>query len=141
MSGASDHIDHKPFDRNRDLLFKKDIPNLYENETPVTRKGYLNNLITDYSINFINKRHESPFFLSVQFTAPHWPWQGPNDSPIDSISYSTSSSKKVYESMLKNLDKNFGKILDALKNKGLEKSTLVIFTNDNAEQSLLTKAI
>ena len=32
MCGAADHIDHKPFDRNRDLLFKKDIPNLYEND-------------------------------------------------------------------------------------------------------------
>lgn len=131
MCGAADHIDHKPFDRHRDLLFKRDMPNLYENLNPVTKKGYLNNLITDYSIDFIKKRHESPFFLSIQYTAPHWPWQGPSDLPVDSISYSQSSNKLVYRSMVKNLDENFGKIMDALKSKGLEESTLVIFTNDN----------
>ena len=131
LCGAADHIDHKPFDRNRDLLFKKNLPNLYENEKPVTKKGYLNNLITDYSIDFIKKRHNSPFFLSIQFTAPHWPWQGPTDSAVDSVSYSSSSSSEVYESMIKNLDENFGKLMDAIKSTGLEESTMVIFTNDN----------
>lgn len=131
MCGAADHIDHKPFDRNRDLLFKRDIPNLYENDSAVTKKGYLNNLITDYSIDFISKKHKTPFFLSIQFTAPHWPWQSPTDSAVDSLSYSSSGSKKSYESMLRNLDENFGKIMETLKNANLEESTLVIFTNDN----------
>ncbi len=131
MCGAADHIDHKPFDRNRDLLFKRDIPNLYENDTPITKKGYLNNLITDYSLNFISENHDKPFFLSIQFTAPHWPWQSPTDSPVDSLSYSSSGSKKNYESMLQNLDENFGKIMRALKKENLDESTLVIFTNDN----------
>lgn len=131
LSGAADHIDHKPFDRKRDLLFKKDFSNLYENDKPITKKGYLNDLITSYSIDFIKKDHDSPFFLSVQFTAPHWPWQGPTDAPVDSISYSTSSSPIVYETMLKNLDENFGKLMNALKHKEMESSTLVIFTNDN----------
>ena len=131
MCGAADHIDHKPFDRNRDLLFKKDIPNLYENDSPTTKRGYLNNLITDYSLDFISEKHDKPFFLSIQFTSPHWPWQSPTDSPVDSLSYSTSGSKKKYESMLQNLDENFGKIMRALKKANLDESTLVIFTNDN----------
>jgi arylsulfatase A-like enzyme len=131
MCGAADHIDHKPFDRNRDLLFKREIPNLYENDTPTIKKGYLNNLITDYSLDFISERHDKPFFLSIQFTAPHWPWQSPTDSPVDSISYSSSGSKKIYESMLQNLDENFGKIMRTLKKANLDESTLVIFTNDN----------
>ena len=131
MCGAADHIDHKPFDRNRDLLFKREIPNLYENDTPTIKKGYLNNLITDYSLDFISEKHDKPFFLSIQFTAPHWPWQSPTDSPVDSLSYSSSGSKKNYKSMLKNLDENFGKIMRALKKENLDESTLVIFTNDN----------
>lgn len=131
MCGAADHFDHKPFDRYGDLLFKKDIPNLYENDTPVVRKGYLNNLITNHSVDYISKKHKNPFFLSIQFTAPHWPWQSPTDSPVDSLSYSSSGSKRTYESMVRNLDENFEKIMDALKKAGLEESTLVIFTNDN----------
>ena len=131
MCGAADHIDHKPFDRKRDLLFKKDIPNLYENDKPTSKKGYLNNLITEYSLDYISEQHDKPFFLSIQYTAPHWPWQSPTDSPVDSLSYSSSGSLKTYESMLKNLDDNFGRLMKRLKEKGLDASTLVIFTNDN----------
>jgi arylsulfatase A-like enzyme len=130
MCGAADHHDHKPFDRRRDLLFKRDLPNLFENDVPVEKEGYLNDLITDYSVGYINQKHESPFFLSVQFTAPHWPWQKPDDVPVDSISYSQSGSEEAYRSMVVNLDRNFGRIMDALAKKNLE-NTLVIFTNDN----------
>lgn len=131
MCGAADHIDHKAFDRYGDLLYKREMPNLYENDTPITKKGYLNDLITNYAQDFISKNHENPFFLSIQFTAPHWPWQVPTDAPVDSLSYSQSSSKANYETMLRNLDDNMGAIMETLKKANLDASTLVIFTNDN----------
>ena len=51
-------------------------PDLYENVTPVTRNGYLTDLLTERAVNYVKRRRRGPFFLSLHYTAPHWPWQG-----------------------------------------------------------------
>ncbi len=70
---VADYIDHKDFD-NRTIL--------YENDLPIEKEGYLTDLITDYTVDFISKKHDKPFFISLQYTAPHWPWQLPGESLI-----------------------------------------------------------
>jgi arylsulfatase A-like enzyme len=50
-------------------------PDLYENLTPVERNGYLTDLLTDRSVSYISRRRAAPFYLSLHYTAPHWPWQ------------------------------------------------------------------
>jgi len=52
-------------------------PDLYENVTPVQRNGYLTDLLTERAVSYVQKRRRAPFFLSLHYTAPHWPWQGP----------------------------------------------------------------
>lgn len=122
-SGAADYISHKGDGRKDDL---------YENENPVSAEGYFTDIIADKAIHFLRQPHQKPFFLSITFTAPHWPWQGPNDKAYpDSMRYTDGGSPAVYSAMMKSLDDAVGNIMKTLDNEQLSKNTLVIFTNDN----------
>ena len=54
---------------------------LYEQEVPVDRIGYMTNLLGDRAVQTIEgyAKSKEPFLLSLHFTAPHWPWEGPDD--------------------------------------------------------------
>jgi arylsulfatase A-like enzyme len=122
-SGAADYISHKSYDGKHDL---------YENDTLVYPKGYLTDLFSQKAIEFIKQKHNKPFFLTITFNAPHWPWQGPTDKPYDDSSdYKTGGSPAIYAAMMKSLDDAVGNIMKALDDEQLSKQTLVIFTNDN----------
>lgn len=128
MSGAVDHFTHKDMTESLDL---------YEGEVTVERVGYLTNLLTDRAVSYLKRTHKKPFYLSLHYTAPHWPWEGPADRAVsDAMKYSPTGfraggSLKVYSEMIRNLDENIGKVLDTLRLNGLDKNTLVIFTSDN----------
>lgn len=132
IAGAADYIDHRPVSRYGSKLVKGSLHILYENENPVERKGYFPDLVTHAAIAFIHKKHDRPFFMSLQYTAPHWPWQPPGSQPVpDTIEYAASGNKEVFARMMVNLDENIGRLLDALKAEKLDNSTLVILTSDN----------
>jgi arylsulfatase A-like enzyme len=128
MSGAVDHFTHKDMTENLDL---------YEGEVTVERVGYLTDLLTNRAVDYLERPHKKPFYLSLHHTSPHWPWEGPKDIAFSrSIEYSrtgfrSGGSIKVYAEMVKNLDANIGKVLDTLQSTGLDKNTLVVFTSDN----------
>jgi len=128
MSGAVDHFTHKDMTANLDL---------YEGEVPVERIGYMTDLLTDRAVDYLKRPHKKPFYVSLHYTAPHWPWEGPNDRAFSqSIDYSSAGfraggSLKIYAEMMQSLDSGIGRVLATLKETGLEKNTLVIFTSDN----------
>jgi arylsulfatase A-like enzyme len=105
---------------------------LYENDALVYPKGYLTDLLTQKSVDVIKQKHSKPFFLSINFNAPHWPWQGPTDAAYpDSVDFREGGSPAVYAAMMKSLDDGIGKIMQALDDAQLASQTIVIFTNDN----------
>jgi arylsulfatase A-like enzyme len=105
---------------------------LYENDVMVYPQGYLTDLLTQKSVDFINQKHNKPFFLNINFNAPHWPWQGPSDKAYpDSMNFAEGGSPAVYAAMMKSLDDGIGKIMQALDDAQLTNETIVIFTNDN----------
>ena len=105
---------------------------LYENDTPVYPQGYLTDLFSQKAIAFIKQKHNKPFFLTITFNAPHWPWQGPTDKPYDdSTDYRNGGSPAIYAAMMKSLDDAVGNIMKALDDEQLSNQTIVIFTNDN----------
>lgn len=122
-SGGADYISHKGEGRR---------PDLYENEKPVLQEGYLTDLFTQKAIAFLNQRHTKPFLLLLTYNAPHWPWQGPNDKAYpDSVEFRSGGSPAIYAAMMKSLDDGVGALMHALDAAGLDKNTIVIFTNDN----------
>jgi arylsulfatase A-like enzyme len=128
MSGAVDHFTHKDMTASLDF---------FEGEVPVEKIGYMTDLLTDRAVEYLKRRHEKPFYLSLHYTAPHWPWEGPNDKAVsDAMKYGSTGfraggSLKVYGEMMKSLDAGIGRVLDELKRSGLDRNTLVIFTSDN----------
>jgi arylsulfatase A-like enzyme len=127
LSGASDYFTHRAED------FKG--PDLWENLAPVERVGYLTNLLSDRAVEFVTRRRTRPFFLSLQYTAPHSPWEGPEDVTIShehgAGPMDEGGSLSIYGSMVRSMDQGIGRVLAALDRGGLARRTLVIFTSDN----------
>lgn len=114
-------------------------PDLYENLTPVERHGYLTDLFTDRAVKYIRRRRPSPFYLSLHYTAPHWPWQDRKggervvftDKTIEPVTMGGGGSLKLYAEMMRSLDEGVGRVMQAVRTKGIDRNTLVIFTSDN----------
>lgn len=128
--GAIDYFTHKPGVGEN---VKED---LYEGEVPIHKVGYYTDLIADRASEYIEQQHaENPFFLSLHFTAPHWPWEGPKDEAtsqqISSIAHYDGGNLATYAKMVVGLDSAIGRVLKILAAKGLDKNTIVIFTSDN----------
>jgi arylsulfatase A-like enzyme len=130
LAGAGDYFLHKN---------GLGQPDLYENLTPVERNGYLTDLLTERAVNYVKKSRSAPFFLSLHFTAPHWPWQAPNSSePVpftdkapEPATMAAGGSLKLYAQMMKSLDDGVGRVMQSIRAAGIDKKTLVIFTSDN----------
>jgi arylsulfatase A-like enzyme len=114
-------------------------PDLYENLTPVQRNGYLTDLLTERAVSYIHRQRTAPFYLSLHYTAPHWPWQDRSggekviftDKTIEPVTMGGGGSLKLYAEMMRSLDEGVGRVMRALREAGLEKNTLMIFTSDN----------
>lgn len=125
LSGGADYISYQGTNGTR-------AHDLYENEVKIYPQGYLTDLLAQKSVDFIKQEHNKPFFLNINFNAPHWPWQGPSDPAYpDSIHFTEGGSAFVYAAMMKSLDDGIGKIMQALDEAQLNNQTIVIFTNDN----------
>ena len=128
--GAIDYFTHKP---GVGPNVKED---LYEDEVPVHKIGYYTDLLGDRAIDFLNKQKtDKPFFLSLHFTAPHWPWEGPGDEAvsreISNIFHYDGGDLATYAKMVSALDNSVGRVLKTLEERGLADNTIVVFTSDN----------
>ena len=106
---------------------------LYLNDKPVQRDGYMTDLITDEAVQFIERQNVTPFFLDVSYTAPHSPYQGPNDRkdrPVSDEDWD-KGSRETYAEMVEHMDKCIGRILKILDRKGLAENTVLVFMSDN----------
>jgi arylsulfatase A len=116
-------------------------PVLRLNEKPVTRRDYFTDLVADEAVRWLRehaaRERAQPYFLYLPFTAPHSPFQGPDDdspAPLPANSPLWNQGKappKVYAAMIESMDRAIGRVLAELKERRLEESTLVIFVSDN----------
>lgn len=110
---------------------------LWDGEVPVEEAGYLTDLLGDRAVKVIAEyaAARQPFFLSLHFNAPHWPWEGRDDEAesrrIRNLMDYDGGSLKTYAKMVTALDENVGKVLRSLEQNGLAANTIVIFTSDN----------
>lgn len=107
-------------------------PDLFENTELTTKPGYLTDLFTDRAVQVVSRNHTRPFFLSLQYNAPHWPWEGPEDEALAQPRAGTNGgSNEAYARMMRSMDSGIGRVFDALKKANLDRNTLVVFTSDN----------
>ncbi|MFZ9305479.1 MAG: sulfatase [Gammaproteobacteria bacterium] len=91
---------------------------------------YLTDYFTDQAIRVIDANQHRPFFLYLAYNAPHTPLQATRED-YDALPFIKDHDLRVYAAMLRSLDRNVGRVLAALRERGLEDNTLVIFTSDN----------
>lgn len=110
---------------------------LVEGATPIERHGYLTDLLGAKAIEEVELavRQNRPIMLSLHFTAPHWPWEGPEDERlsrhITNPQHPDGGSLATYARMVESMDENVGRLLSALERLGTADNTIVIFTSDN----------
>ncbi len=82
--------------------------------------------------DFIEKNHDSPFFLYVPHLALHAPFQPPG-RPLPHVTPENmhDGSRDIYRQMLERVDHGVGMILDRLEEHGLVENTLVVLSSDN----------
>jgi arylsulfatase A-like enzyme len=132
--GAIDYFTHKP---GVGPNVKED---LYEGEVPVSEAGYYTDLLGKRATGFIARQSAAqPFFLSLHYTAPHWPWEGPGDEAVSrnltaaggGIFHYDGGNLATYGKMVEALDASVGRVLKTLEQRGLAENTIVVFSSDN----------
>jgi len=121
-------------------------------DLPGNMKGdsiYSADLIHQKAMQFLEAKHDKPFFLFLPYTLPHADVIVPHDSvynsyvtafaesPVEIPKTSANSDHfdqyphAAFAAMVTRLDKYVGDIMRLLKEKNMEDNTLVIFTSDN----------
>lgn len=117
---------------------------LWDDDRQIREEGYLTHLLAKRTIDVINSHASgsTPFFISLHFSAPHWPWEGPDDrsesariaasgQTVKDFYRFDSGSMATYAEMVTAMDKSIGDILATLDALDLANDTIVIFTSDN----------
>ena len=132
MSGGVDYFTHCSNSGQHDLWF---------GEAEQQEDGYLTDLISRRSVDFVQRmadpaRQGQPFFLSIHYTAPHWPWETRDDREMaeevkKDLFHLHGGNINTYQRMIHHMDEGIGWVVDALKREDLLDQTLIVFTSDN----------
>ena len=132
MAGGVDYFTH---------CDSQGIHDLWLNDEESTEEGYLTDLLSNKTIEYIQKksvaaREGAPFFISLHYTAPHWPWETRDDTHLASevknnLFHLHGGNVKTYQQMIHHMDEGIGKIVATLQAENLLNDTLIIFTSDN----------
>ncbi|SHI65332.1 sulfatase family protein [Pseudozobellia thermophila] len=116
------------WDRTNDSIKSEhfNVP-LLRNTQIIERPADQNTITTRYSneaVSYIKKNKNRPFFIYLAHNLPHVPL-------FASQAFLGKSERGLYGDVLEEIDHGVGKILDTLKEEGLDKNTIVVFTSDN----------
>lgn len=89
------------------------------------RTGYF----VDKTLDFLRRHKGTPCFVNLWPDDVHTPWV-PNKAQQDFFP-KDANGEANFKLVLKEYDRQMGRLLDGLKKLGIEKNTLVIFTSDN----------
>lgn len=90
---------------------------------------YAQNLISQEALKWVRANAGGPFFLYYSITLPHGNFE------IDDLGVYADKPwtklQKTYAAMVTRLDADVGRLLDLLKELGVDDNTLVVFSGDN----------
>ncbi len=129
-SGAVDYYTHTNTRGQHDL---------WDGDVSMRQTGYLTDLLGDRAVAAIDDYAETepPFLLSLHFTAPHWPWEGPGDQAESdrlkgtNLRHYDGGTQRIYARMMQSMDQQIGRVMQALDAHNMTGNTIVIFTSDN----------
>ena len=132
MSGGVDYFTHAATTGAHDL---------YEGDAEAPTEGYLTDLISRRAVDYIERcttasSKEAPFFLSLHYTAPHWPWESRDDAAMaqevsSNLFHLHGGNIHTYRRMIHHMDEGIGWVVQALEAAKVMDNTLIVFTSDN----------
>jgi arylsulfatase A-like enzyme len=130
VEGAADYFRHHMVVGGKDVGI-----GLSRGKTGIAADGYLTDILGDEAVRTIEAAGSQPFFLSLHFNAPHWPWEGREDAALAgrlgaSYHYDGGNLEK-YRETVEAMDQNVAKVISALDRTGKSHNTIVVFTSDN----------
>lgn len=108
---------------------------LMQNSRVIERPADQNTLTrryTEEALKFISQKRDNPFFLYLAHPMTHVPL-------FRSKGFVDKSLRGIYGDVTEELDWSMGEILDKLKETGLDKNTLVVFTSDNGPWTIFNE--
>lgn len=116
----------------------------WENEVKYHDLRYYTEIVTERTEQFLRRRHDKPWLVNLNYTTPHWPWEGPKDQAVsDELSararageqrvmfHNDGGSVAKYAEMVEDMDRSVGRVLDTLRRTGQHRNTIVVFKSDN----------
>ncbi len=96
---------------------------------------YLTDVFTDEAADFIRRHRSETFFLYLAYSAPHYPFEAPDDAikPYRETGSFMAAVSSIY-AMIEIMDRGIARLLDLLDELGLANNTLVMFSSDNGPQ-------
>ena len=94
---------------------------------------YLTDRLTDEAIAFITENRDNPFFLYFPHYAVHTPLEAKEDMirKYREVPEARRQGDPIYAAMIESVDQSVQRVMDTLRDLGLEQDTVVVFTSDN----------
>jgi len=106
----------------------------FKNGKPTKYEGYCTDVFFNEAKSFIQENKDEPFFCYISTNAPHGPYNVPLEyyNMYKDIDENTLMEKqKRFYGMITNVDDNFGKLREMLKELKIADNTILIFMTDN----------
>jgi arylsulfatase A-like enzyme len=104
-----------------------DVPT--EQSGKKTWQNYSHTRIANETLKFIEQHKKQPFFCYAAWTPPHANYVIPDNAPYSEKPW--TETVKNYAAMVALVDKDVGRVIQKLKDLGIDDKTLVIFASDN----------
>ncbi len=114
-------------------LYKTGIKTWHKNDEYIEEEGHATDLITDQAIDVIEKSDQTPFFLYVAYSVPHYPLDEP-DRWTSMYDHIEEPSRRWFNASVTHMDHGIGQIVDAIDKRGIRENTIIVFVSDNGGQ-------
>jgi arylsulfatase A-like enzyme len=96
-------------------------------------KTYSHYIIHDTAMKFIRENAQRPFFAYLPYTPPHGNFDIPDNDPAWTIYKDKPwpEDARRYAAMVSMVDRQMGELVALLRELGIEKNTLIMFSGDN----------
>ena len=106
------------------------------NRAMIEPKGHATDLFTDWACAYLKgerRPKEKPFFLYLAYNAPHFPIEPPAEwlDKVKARAPAMDPKRAANVAFVEHLDANIGRVLACLRETGLDKNTVVVFSADN----------
>jgi arylsulfatase A-like enzyme len=112
-----------------DHLVRNSVDVPYQQSGQHSWEDYSHTRIANETLRFIEQNKDRPFFCYAAWTPPHDAYVIPDNAPYARKAW--SETDKNYAAMVALIDKDVGRVMQKLKDLGLDDNTLVIFASDN----------